>query len=183
MDIDMQKPADDDAAPGTAVTQTLPDDMLEIEVRVGPGGTRTQSFVGRLLAKSQQVTTAGAENVRIYQSRKGKLVVHRHYLDWSDFSTATKHAYEGTKDQFNAKREEFAAARRNADGSHVPLIANWAGEFKHWRELVGIGQDGYGDYTLEIVDSLGELRDRVPAKAYRTVADAVENPSAQFLDI
>lgn len=184
--MDMDKPIEDttaDTTPGTALASTLPEGMKEIEVRVGPGGGRTQRFVGRQLAESQQVTKVGVEHIRVYQSRKGKLVVHRHYLDWSDFQEASKRAYAGAKEQFQAKKEEFVVARAHSDATPLSLIGNWANEFKNWRELLGVGQDGHGDYTLEIVDSLGELRDRIPAKTYRIVADVVENPSAQVLDI
>ncbi|WP_067695860.1 EXLDI protein [Nocardia jejuensis] len=188
MATDMHKNESGDtgeAVPPQGVTATnLPavldirdaDSMREIVLRVGPGGGRTQRFTGRLLAESQQVNKVGSEAVRVYLSRKGKLVVHRHYLEWSDFSTATKHAY-------HEKKQEFVTARKASDQSDFSAITNWAKGFKNWRELLGIGDDGYGDYTLEIVESPGELTDRVPAKVYRIVADVMENPSAQVLDI
>ncbi|MEV6771185.1 EXLDI protein [Nocardia sp. NPDC051030] len=183
---DMQKPEENagpqaDAQETTVLTTAVAVDetlagMREIEVRVGPGGGRTQRFTGRLLAESQQVTKVGSEAVKVYLSRKGKFVVHRHFIEWSDFTTATKRAYA-------EKKEEFVTARNASDQSDFSLIANWAKGFKNWRELLGIGDDGYGDFTLDIVDSLGELRDRIPAKAFRIVADVTENPAEQVLDI
>ncbi|MRH91614.1 EXLDI protein [Nocardia sp. SYP-A9097] len=176
MDIDMQKPDADEPTPGALVTQDFPEGMSRVELRVGPGGGRTQSFVGRLLAESQQVSKVGTEVVNVYLSRKGKFVVHRHYIEWADFQQATKLAYHTAKD-------EFIVARRNSDQSDFSPITNWVKEFKNWREMLGLGKDGYGDFTLDIVDTLEELRDRIPAKAFRTAADVVANPASQDLDI
>lgn len=173
--MDMNKPADDTTV-STAVAEVPPEGMREIVLRVGPGGGRTQSFVGRLLAESQQVNKVGADVFRVYLSKKGKFVVHRHSVVWAEFSNAAKHAYI-------EKKEEFTTARKQSDQVDFSLIANWAKGFKDWRNLLGLGEDGYGDFTIEIVDALGELRDRVPAKVFRIVADVVENPSAQVLDI
>lgn len=165
-----------DAPVTDLVPDALPAGMREIQVRVGPGGGRTQRFVGRLLAEAQQMTKEGSESVHVYQTRKGKLAVHRHYIEWNDFAMATKQAAR-------AKKEEYIVARRTSDESELSVMANWAKGFKGWRDLLGLGEDGYGDYTLDIVDSLGELQDRIPAKVYRIVADVIENPTAQFLDI
>ncbi|MGW4123153.1 EXLDI protein [Nocardia sp. NPDC004711] len=187
MALDMDKSNDADpqdapapeapAATGTElVPDPLPEGMREITLRVGPGGGRTQRFVGRLLAEAQHVTKEGSESVQVFLSRKGKLVVHRHYVEWSDFAQASKNAAR-------ERKEEFRTARNSSDQSDLAVFTNWAKGFKNWRELLGLGEDGYGDFTLEIVDSLAELRDRIPAKVYRIVADVVENPSSQVLDI
>ncbi|MFJ9362929.1 EXLDI protein [Nocardia sp. NPDC101769] len=158
------------------VPDPLPEGMREITLRVGPGGGRTQRFVGRLLAEAQHVTKEGSESVQVFLSRKGKLVVHRHYVEWSDFAQASKNAAR-------ERKAEFITARHSSDQSDLSVFTNWAKGFKNWREFLGLGEDGYGDFTLEIVDSLMELRDRIPAKVYRIVADVVENPSSQVLDI
>ncbi len=176
MDIDMHKPEGDEPARSAVGTEDLPEGMSRIELRVGPGGGRTQSFVGRLLAESQQVTKVGTEVINVYLSRKGKFVVHRQYVEWSDFQQATKQAY-------NSVRADFITARRNSDQSDFSPITHWVKEFKNWRELLGLGKDGYGDFTLDIVDSLDELRERVPAKAFRIAADVVSNPASHDLDI
>lgn len=169
MAIDIQK-TDDDTQPA------LPSGLREFELRVGPGGGRTQKFTGRLLAEANEVTKAGTEVVRVYVSRKGKFVVHRHYIEWQDLQNATKHAYQ-------EKKLEFATARRASDQSDFSALTDWVKGFKNWRELLGLGDDGYGDFTLDIYETLGELRDRVPAKVFRIVADVTENPSETVLDI
>ncbi|MFJ4658048.1 EXLDI protein [Nocardia sp. NPDC088792] len=174
---DIQNPGEDDARPTTALVQdALPEGMKEIQVRVGPAGHRVQRFIGKELGESQRFNPEGAEVVRVYQSRKGKLVIHRHIVEWADFTASTKQAYQ-------EKKDEFLIARRASTSSDFSVFTHWAKGFKDWREMFGLGEDGSGDFTLEIVDSLDELRDRIPAKVYRIVADAVENPSTQFLDI
>ncbi|MGW4353489.1 EXLDI protein [Nocardia sp. NPDC004582] len=170
MALEMDKPAVD------LVPDPLPEGMREITVRVGPGGGRTQRFVGRPLADGRKVTGDGSESVQVFLSRKGKLVVHRHFLDWTDFARATRNVAEERKD-------EYLTVRKGSDRSDLSLMAEWLKGFGGWREFLQLGKDGYGDFTLDIVDSPGELRDLVPAKVYRIVADALENPASQVLDI
>ncbi|MBL1075269.1 EXLDI protein [Nocardia sp. 2] len=164
MPADLQKPTPD------------ADGMQEFELRVGPGGGRTQRFTGRLIAESQQVTKSGAEVVQVYLSRKGKFVVHRHYIDWNDFLQSGKKSYREQK-------EALAGARAHSGQSDFAVFGEWAKGLKNWRDLVGFGDGGAGDYTLDIVETLEELRDRVPAKAFRIVSDVVHNPAEEVLDI
>ncbi|GAB4583120.1 EXLDI protein [Nocardia sp. IFM 10818] len=174
MALDMHKPADDD--PQNVAPDIQPaGDMHAIELRVGPGGRRSQRFTGRLLAEAQQVTKGGTEIVQVFLSRKGKYVVHRQYIDWNDF---TQHA----KKTYQEKKEDLLAARGNSGRSELAMFGDWIKDMRNWRRFVGL-EDGYGDFTLEVVDSLPEVRGLVPAKAYRIVADVVQNPSAQDLDI
>ncbi|MFE5288915.1 EXLDI protein [Nocardia sp. NPDC056611] len=170
MALEMDKPATD------LVPDSQPEGMREITLRVGPGGGRTQRFVGRSLADGRKVTGEGSESVQVFLSRKGKLVVHRHFLDWTDFARATRTVAEERKD-------EYLTVRKGSDRSDLSLMAEWLKGFGGWREFLQLGKDGYGDFTVDIVDSPGELRDLVPAKVYRIVADALENPASQVLDI
>ncbi|MFD7845263.1 EXLDI protein [Nocardia sp. NPDC059764] len=170
MALEMDKPDTD------LVPDPLPEGMCEVTLRVGPGGRRTQRFVGRPLADGRHVTGEGSETVQVFLSRKGKLVVHRHYLEWTDFAQASK-------DVARERKEEFLTVRKNSDQSDLSVMADWLKGFGGWREFLQLDKDGYGDFTLDIVDSLGELRDRIPAKVYRVVADVLENPASQVLDI
>lgn len=61
-------------------------EMQEIVLKVGPGGRRSQRFVGKLLDESREYTGTGINAVRVYESRKGKYVVHRHRASWPDFT-------------------------------------------------------------------------------------------------
>lgn len=129
------------------------DEFREVVVKVGPGGGRAQRFVGRLLGESTQVTRVGVELVRVYLGRKGKYAVHKKTTDWTDFS----------------------------------VITDWAKELKKkdWRNGLDLDLDAqsWSDSTLEVVDSFEELRDRVPARIYRTLVDTTDHPPIEDLDI
>lgn len=175
MDIDMQKTAGE-PTPGTVVTQAEPEGLRTIELRVGPGGGRRQTFVGRDIAESHRVTKVGAEAIRVYLSKKGKLVVHRHHIEWAEFTAVTRRA-------FRDKKTEFTTARESSGQADLAAITHWAKGFRDWRDMLGLGDDGYGDFTVDIVDEPDRLRDLVPEKVFRIVADMLENPAAQVLDI
>ena len=50
--------------------------LQEITVRVGPGRTRTQRFMGVLLAETGRSTSDSTEHVRVYRTRHGRFAVH-----------------------------------------------------------------------------------------------------------
>lgn len=56
-----------------------------------------------------------------------------------------------------------------------------------WRGWVGLDETGWGfvkgDSTLDVVDSLEELRDKIPAELYEMVAAAAKHPPVEDLDI
>jgi EXLDI family protein len=56
-----------------------------------------------------------------------------------------------------------------------------------WRGALGIGKISYsvdpGGSTLEIIDSLDDLRDKVPPELYEIVAAAEKSPAVEDLDI
>ncbi|MBB5912932.1 EXLDI family protein [Nocardia transvalensis] len=130
------------------------DGLEEISLKDGPGGLRVKRFAGRYLAEAREVAKTGFEVTRVYRSRKGKFVIQRQQSDWSDLSTM------------------------------ATLAADWKNEWKNWRGLLGgAGDRNWGDFTVEIVDSLDDLRPAVAPKLYRRVVAAVEQPRAEDLDI
>ncbi len=56
-----------------------------------------------------------------------------------------------------------------------------------WRGYLGIGNVSYGstpgESTLEVVESLDELRDRIPPQLYDMVVGAAQRPVVEDLDI
>ncbi|WP_280493259.1 EXLDI protein [Nocardia asiatica] len=64
------------------------DELRQIVLRVGPGGGRRQRFSGRLLGESCEYSMVGMTVSRVYVSRKGKFVVHRHETNWREISVA-----------------------------------------------------------------------------------------------
>lgn len=75
----------------------------EITVRVGPGGTRIQRFLGVLLADWSRSTGSGAvERYRVYRTRNGRFAVH--------LSRGKEHVWSAGKDgQLTGWRKHFAA--------------------------------------------------------------------------
>jgi EXLDI family protein len=56
-----------------------------------------------------------------------------------------------------------------------------------WRGYLGIGNISYGttpgESTLEVVESLDELRERIPPQLYESVASSARQPAVEDLDI
>ena len=72
---------------------------------------------------------------------------------------------------------------RSPDYSMVDAEGKPAG----WRGYLGIGNISYGttpgDSTLEVVESLDELRERIPPQLYDSVATSARQPAVEDLDI
>jgi EXLDI family protein len=66
-------------------------------------------------------------------------------------------------------------------------IVNAEGKPAGWRGYLGIGAISYGstpaESTLEVVESLDELRERIPAQLYHSVATSARQPAVEDLDI
>jgi EXLDI family protein len=69
---------------------------------------------------------------------------------------------------------------------------NWTGmdagsRQERWRAWVGVGAQSWGytkgESTLEVVDSLEALREKIPPELYDMIADAAEHPAVEDLDI
>ncbi len=118
----------------------------EVTVKVGPGVGRKVRFSGVLLGEWGRAQPSGlVEEYRVYQSRKGKYVVH---LKRSD-------EYKSTTGG--------------------------------WRSWVGLEESNWGivkgDSTVTVVDTLDELREKVPAELFELVAHLAEQPAVEDLDI
>jgi EXLDI family protein len=58
---------------------------------------------------------------------------------------------------------------------------------ERWRAYLGLGEQSWGftqgESTLEVVDSLAALREKIPPELYDMVAVAAEQPAVEDLDI
>jgi len=100
--------------------------------------------------------------------------------DWvnSSFSRVeTFRVYRGRTGKFVVHVE------RSPDYSMVDSQGKPAG----WRGYLGLGDISYGttpaESTLEVVDSLEELRLRIPQQLYDSVATSAQQPAEEDLDI
>lgn len=62
--------------------------------------------------------------------------------------------------------------------------SGWSGG---WQKYLGVGEQSWGvtqgESTLEVVDSLDALREKIPAELYDMVAGMAEQPAVEDLDI
>ncbi|MFC9996514.1 EXLDI protein [Nocardia sp. NPDC127526] len=58
-------------------------------------------------------------------------------------------------------------------------LKNW----QNWRRFLGIGEQDWGDFDLEVVDKIEDLKGKIPDKLYIRVTDAAEHSRVEDLDI
>ncbi len=79
---------------------------------------------------------------------------------------------------YRTRTGKFAVHTERSPGS------TWSGG---WRGYLGVGEQSWGftqgDSTLEVVDSLDALGEKIPAELYDMVAAAAEQPAVEDLDI
>ncbi|GAB2684181.1 EXLDI protein [Nocardia thraciensis] len=125
----------------------------EIVLGVGHNGVRQVRFSGALLGEVRDVNDEHQQHIRVYRSRKGKFVLHIQTSAWADYPV---YGGEGTK---------------------------WIKDLTNWRKLLGVSDPDWGDFTMDIYDSVTDLKGRIPAKLYQRVSDIVEHPQIEDLDI
>ncbi|WP_026930676.1 EXLDI protein [Glycomyces tenuis] len=92
----------------------------------------------------------------------------------------------------DSKRAEICRVYRSRTGKYV-IHTERTPDVKHdksetgWRGALGMGEQtwaiGPEEGTLEVVDTLEELKEKVPAELYEMVAAAGEAPPVEDLDI
>ncbi|MGI8687792.1 MAG: EXLDI protein [Thermomicrobiales bacterium] len=133
----------------------------EIIVRVGPGAGRKQRFSGVLLGEWGRFDGRRVEEFRVYRTRTGKFAVHvKRSPDWSWTSESDSGG-------------SFGGWQKYLGGA--------------WQKYLGLGGQSWGsttgESTLEVVDSLDALREKIPAEMYEMIAAAATQPAVEDLDI
>ena len=99
------------------------------------------------------------------------------WLDSSFSRVNSYHVYRGRTGKFVVHIE------RSPDYTMVDAEGKPAG----WRGYLGIGNVSYGstaaESTLEVVETLEELRERIPPQLYDMVAGIAQRPPVEDLDI
>ncbi|NEW38573.1 EXLDI protein [Nocardia cyriacigeorgica] len=100
--------------------------------------------------------------------------------EWRDVNdTRTEHVRV-----FRSRKGKFVLHAQYSNWDEVPDIAmNGWKDWKSWRRMLGVGDQDWGDFILEIVDSLAELKGKMPDKLYERVADIADRPPIEELDI
>jgi EXLDI family protein len=137
------------------VADALDEGYDEVTAKVGPGGGRKVRFVGVLLAEWSRSTSSRVEQYRVYRGRTGKYVVH----------------LKKSKEWFNA-----------AEGADKTSSGVWRAVMDAFNSNQTWGFTA-GESTLEVADSLEELRKLVPAELYDLVQRSAEFPTVEDLDI
>jgi EXLDI family protein len=126
----------------------------EITVRVGPGAGRKVRFTGVLLGEWGRSTSKIVETFRVFRSQKGKFVVHT----------------ERSPDYV------WTAGDQQSGPSGLRTLLNMFSPNQTW----GANQ---GEATLDVVDTVEELRDKIPPELYDLIASVAEQPPVEDLDI
>jgi len=125
----------------------------EITVRVGRGSGRKQRFSGVLLAEGGRSSSSGYEAFKVYRSRSGKFVLH---------------ADRSAKFTQGADDEKYLTGWRS-------WVGNWSTD-QSWSMA-------QGEATLDVVDTVEELRELIPDDLYALVEMAADQPAVEDLDI
>ena len=125
----------------------------EITVRVGRGAGRKQRFSGVLLAEGGRSSSTGYEAFKVYRSRTGKFVLHAD------------------------RRSQFTVS-----GDDERYLSGWRSWIGNWSSDQSWSM-AQGEATLNIVDSVEELRELIPEDLYELVEEAANQPAVEDLDI
>ncbi|WP_024800464.1 EXLDI protein [Nocardia sp. BMG51109] len=93
----------------------------------------------------------------------------------------TKAGIEATR-VYRSRKGKFVIQRQQADWSDLSTLTSLS-DWRNWRSALGVGEQNWGDFSVQVVDSLDELRVAIAPKLYRRVAAAVQQPRTEDLDI
>ncbi|MEV4124561.1 EXLDI protein [Nocardia sp. NPDC049707] len=83
---------------------------------------------------------------------------------------------------YRSRKGKYVVHRQQAAWVDFALT-NWTRDLKNWREIFDVDDQTWGDYTVDIVDSVEELAGRVPARIYRELVRPEASPTIDELDI
>ncbi len=125
----------------------------EITVKVGSPPNRKQRFFGVFLGEWGRQARNRVERYRLYRTRTNKFAVH---------------------------------IERSPDWSWEHPAGN-GGWFERMTNYLGMGDQSWGhtagEAKLEVVETVEELREKIPAELFEMVKGALENPTIEDLDI
>ncbi|TWD80647.1 EXLDI family protein [Kribbella amoyensis] len=126
----------------------------EITLRVGRGAGRKQRFVGVLIAEGGRSSKSGYEAFKVYRSRTGKFVLHA-----------------------DRRQQYQTGGSANPEGA-----TGWRAWLGDWSSDQSWSM-AQGEATLDVIDTVEQLRDLIPADLYVLVEEAAHQPAVEDLDI
>ncbi|MFQ6329563.1 EXLDI protein [Nocardia sp. NBC_01009] len=85
---------------------------------------------------------------------------------------------------YRSRKGKFVMHAQYSNWDEYPESSkNWLKDLTNWRRMLGVGDQDWGDFILEIVDTLGELKGKIPDKLYERVAGIADRPPVEELDI
>jgi EXLDI family protein len=137
----------------------------EITLLVGaPGAPRRKRFLGQRLVRWLQPTAEGkgTEILNVYRTAGKRYALHtRSIPDWP----------------FSGGDPDYAGDPKNwgVGTGFLQRLMSWGYDWETFKES--------GDYTLQVFETLEELKPHVSNDLYRAVSQAMEGPEIEELDI
>ncbi|MFD0360596.1 EXLDI protein [Nocardia sp. GCM10030253] len=157
---------------------------------------RAQELVGGNL--SGAVTTALRRFIELEEGRlegydEVVLRVGHNGVRQVRFSGALLGEYRDVNDEriehvkvYRTRKGKFVMHAQYSNWDDYPQAVagtSWFKDLTNWRRMLGVGDQDWGDFHFEIVDSLGELKGKIPDKLYERVAQIADRPPVEELDI
>jgi EXLDI family protein len=151
--------------------------LEEVTVTVGPpGGHRRKRFLGARLARwlQKSATGKGTEVLSVYRTAGRRFALHTQTLpDWK-FSWGDPGFMEGLKNHAESTQRGLLTALSKLAGIN-------------WDDLKSMGwSEPYKEsssYSLMVLETLEDLKGRVPEELFTAVAQAMNLPDVEELDI
>ncbi|WP_029900793.1 EXLDI protein [Nocardia brasiliensis] len=84
---------------------------------------------------------------------------------------------------YRSRKGKYVLHAHYNDWSEFPQSGNWVKDLTNWRRMLGVGDQDWGEYVLEVVDTIEELKDKLPPKLYERAVDLAKRPQIEDLDI
>ncbi|MFJ1459236.1 EXLDI protein [Nocardia sp. N2S4-5] len=86
---------------------------------------------------------------------------------------------------YRSRKGKFVLHMRTSAWEDYPTetSSNWIKDLTNWRKMLGVGDPEWGEFTMDLYDSVTDLKGRIPNKLYQRVQDIVEHPQIEDLDI
>ncbi|MFF2553764.1 EXLDI protein [Nocardia sp. NPDC058058] len=84
---------------------------------------------------------------------------------------------------YRTRKGAYAVHSHFSNWSEFPADTNILKDWKQWRRFLGVGEQDWGDFDFEVVETLEELKGKIPDRLYARVVDASDHSNIEELDI